>query len=111
MNVSPFAVKMDEYRGIYTSRYAYVKNLTGAWFLYDNIEDPFQLKNLAGNPEYTDIQKMLESSLQNELKKIGDDFQPGEYYLKKWYKPSWIEYDSKDKRFQTGKDSAGGIIK
>ena len=84
MNVSPFAGKGDEYRGVYTHRYAYVKNLSGPWFLFDNQQDPLQMDNLANRPGYKKLQKEMEATLQKELKKIGDKFRPRQYYIDKW---------------------------
>jgi arylsulfatase A-like enzyme len=84
MNVSPFIPQLDEYRGIRTSRYTYVRNLAGPWMLFDNQSDPYQMRNLAGDPAHADLQKQLDARLQAELKKIGDDFKPRKYYLDKW---------------------------
>jgi arylsulfatase A-like enzyme len=84
MNVSPFAGKTDEYRGIYTQRYAYVKTLEGPWFLFDHDNDPLQLDNLVGKPGYEDLQKNLEGMLNRELAAAGDDFRPRQYYIDKW---------------------------
>jgi arylsulfatase A-like enzyme len=84
MNVSPFAGKADEYRGVYTSRYAYVKTLDGPWFLHDQEKDPLQMDNLAGKPEYKQLQEEMEAALQRELKNIGDEFRPRQYYIDKW---------------------------
>ncbi len=103
MNVSPFAGKVDEYRGVYTSRYAYVKTLDGPWFMFDQKIDPLQMNNLIGKPEYEQIQKEMEATLQRELKKIGDEFMPKQYYIDKWgcklTKGGYIDY-SKDAEFQ-----------
>jgi arylsulfatase A-like enzyme len=84
MNVSPFAGKADEYRGIYTRRYAYVKNLEGPWLLFDHEKDPLQLDNLIGKPGYEDLQKDLEGMLDRELAAAGDEFRPRQYYTDKW---------------------------
>jgi arylsulfatase A-like enzyme len=84
MNVSPFAGKADEYRGIYTSRYAYVKKLSGPWFLFDHETDPLQMNNLVGKPEYRQLQNEMEVALQRELKKADDNFMPRKYYIDKW---------------------------
>lgn len=96
MNVSPFAGKSDEYRGVYTSRYAYVKTLEGPWSLFDNKEDPFQMNNLVDKPEYEQLQKEMEAVLQKELKKVGDEFMPRQYYIDKWgyklNKSGYIDY-------------------
>ncbi len=94
MSVSPSAaVLKDEYRGIYTSRYTYVETLKGPWLLYDNTVDPMQMNNLAGNGGYARLQKKLQTSLQTELKKIGDEFKPRDYYISKWgYKVNQYGY-------------------
>ncbi len=94
MSVSPFTSSLkQEYRGIYTRQYAYVETLNGQWLLYDNTKDPLQMNNLAGKNEYSGLQKKLAASLKNELKKIGDDFKPRDYYLEKWgYKVNKFGY-------------------
>ncbi len=99
MNVSPFAGKADEYRGIYTSRYAYVKSLEGPWLLFDHQIDPLQTNNLINVPEYQQLQRDMEMSLQAELKKAGDKFMPRNYYIDKWgyklTKDGAIDYSDK----------------
>lgn len=103
MQLSPFAGKFDEYRGVYTSRYAYIKTLEGPFRLFDNIEDPLQMNNLVNKPEYAELQSRLEEALQKELEKIGDDFMPKQYYIDKWNykltKGGYIDY-SKGAPFQ-----------
>ena len=84
MNVSPFAVKEEEYRGVYTSRYAYIENLKGPWLLFDNLKDPFQMNNLIGKPGYQQLQLELEEALKKELDKVGDKFMPRQHYIDKW---------------------------
>jgi arylsulfatase A-like enzyme len=84
MNVSPFAGKADEYRGVYTSRYAYVKNLAGPWLLFDHKNDPLQMNNLVNDHAYQQLQNEMESILQRELKKADDQFKPRQYYIDKW---------------------------
>lgn len=73
-----------EYRGIRTERYTYVKDLNGPWLLYDNEADPYQLKNLCNNEQYTEIQADLETKLQKILLKHNDKFKNGAYYMKVW---------------------------
>ncbi len=84
MQLAPFAGDYDEYRGIYTSRYSYIKLLDGPSRLFDNELDPLQMNNLVNKPESAELQAHLELKLQAELKKIGDDFKPRQYYLNKW---------------------------
>ncbi|GAG00357.1 unnamed protein product, partial [marine sediment metagenome] len=73
-----------EYRGIRTYRYTYVRDLKGLWLLYDNEKDPYQLNNLCNKPEYSGLQKKLETLLAQKLKETNDKFLPGPEYMKMW---------------------------
>jgi len=73
-----------EYRGIRTSRYTYVKDLRGPWLLYDNQTDPYQLKNLVGDPQFASLQNDLEKVLQAKLKERKDEFLPADEYMTNW---------------------------
>ena len=74
---------MRAYRGLRTVRYTYVRNLDGSWLLYDNAEDPYQMNNLIGGPEYAELQEQLESQLQGRLDDVGDAFLDGRTYLER----------------------------
>jgi arylsulfatase A-like enzyme len=86
MGVAPFNGKTfnQEYRAVRTSRYTYVRGLQGPWLLYDDQQDPYQMTNLIDKPEYASLCKELDGRLQAELKRIGDDFRPAQYYLDLW---------------------------
>ena len=43
------------------------------WALYDRQSDPKELKNLAGNPEYEEVQDRLQEELKSWLAKWGDE--------------------------------------
>lgn len=73
-----------EYRGIRTERYTYAKDLNGPWLLYDNQNDPYQMKNLCNKIEYKKLQSELESKLQRLLDEREDKFLKGEDYMIKW---------------------------
>ncbi|MBT3200579.1 MAG: sulfatase [Phycisphaerales bacterium] len=73
-----------EYRGVRTRRYTYVRDLKGPWLLYDNQEDPYQLKNLVSKDAPSDLQKQMETLLADKLKATDDNFQPGTKYIAKW---------------------------
>ncbi len=73
-----------EYRGLRTVRYTYVRSLDGPWLLYDNQQDPYQENNLIGRPESAGVQAELDAKLSEKLKALGDEFLPGEAYIKKW---------------------------
>jgi arylsulfatase A-like enzyme len=88
MSVSSFASVgkefKKEYRAIKTNQFTYVKDISGAWLLFDDLKDPYQMNNLAGNPAYAEIQKILEEELMGELAWIKDDFRPAAFYLDAW---------------------------
>jgi arylsulfatase A-like enzyme len=74
----------QEFRGIRTERYTYVRTLKGPWLLYDNDKDPYQLENLIGIPRHAELQARLDRLLRARLKQTRDDFLPGASYIKKW---------------------------
>jgi len=84
MNVRPFAGDFEEYRGIYTSRYEYVKTLDGPSMLFDMKHDPLQMINLVNGAEHNAVQDRLAMVLQQELANVGDEFMPRQYYIDKW---------------------------
>jgi len=73
-----------EYRGVRTRRYTYVRDLNGPWLLYDNREDPYQLRNLCNQEAYAKVQAELEKLLKQKLRETGDEFLSGWDYIKKW---------------------------
>lgn len=73
-----------EYRGIVTKQFTYVRDLKGAWLLFDNVRDPFQLNNLIDQPGFKQVQQNLDARLNKLLRERKDDFRPGMEYVKKW---------------------------
>lgn len=73
----------SEYRGVRDGRYTYVRSAEGPWLLYDNVVDPYQMYNLCGEPALAVVQERMESHLLSWLEKLGDEFLPGEEYLKR----------------------------
>ena len=73
-----------EYRGLRTKRYTYVRDREGPWLLYDNDADPYQLRNLADDPEHLNLRDELEKRLQKKLDQQRDEFLPGMDYINKW---------------------------
>lgn len=81
-----------EYRAIRTKRYTYAKDLKGPWLLYDNEKDPYQLKNLVGQPESAELQAKLEKVLKSKLSETKDNFLTANEYMSKWH----YRYDGQD---------------
>lgn len=73
-----------EYRGLRTGRYTYVRDLSGPWLLFDNREDPYQMTNLVADPCYAVTLRSLDDKLTKKLASIGDEFLPGEEYIKRF---------------------------
>jgi len=74
---------IPEYRGVRTLRYTYVRNIAGPWLLFDNVRDPFQGRNLCGDPDHAALQRELEAELQGWLDRLGDEFLAGRVYLER----------------------------
>jgi arylsulfatase A-like enzyme len=73
-----------EYRGVRTQRYTYVRDLTGAWLLYDNLADPYQMNNLVNDSSYAHEQANLDAKLNALLARYSDEFLSGPAYLERW---------------------------
>ena len=71
----------QEYRGVRTLRYTYVRSLHGSWLLFDNENDPFQLKNLSGMRRYAAVEAELDALLKRKLAEAHDQFRPGGEYI------------------------------
>lgn len=87
MNICPFDVAYpnEEYRAIRTSKYTFVKTLKGPAMLFDNINDPLQMKNLIETPKFAKIRNELDLQLMGELARIGETaIRPRTYYTKKF---------------------------
>jgi arylsulfatase A-like enzyme len=73
-----------EYRGVRTTRYTFVRDLSGPWLLFDNEADPYQQRNLANDPAHAELQAKLDAQLKDKLKRAGDEFLPAADYIAKW---------------------------
>lgn len=86
MSVCPFSLeyKYSEYRIVRTKQYTYGCTPEGASMLFDNLSDPYQMKNLLNKTEFAALQQDMDAKLNAALQKIGDEFKPRDYYLKKF---------------------------
>lgn len=85
------AYGINAYRGVRTARYTYVRSLEGPWLLYDNLEDPFQKRNLINLPQVAAVQPVLERELQSWLHRLSDEFLPGDEYLERDHLTHYFE--------------------
>ena len=87
MSVAPFArhnYRDPAYRAVRTARHTYVRTIDGDFYLFDDVEDPYQLNNLANDPNAAALRENLARELARQLENIDDPFREKEYYLEKW---------------------------
>ena len=75
---------IEAYRGVRTSRHTYVRNTRGAWLLFDNLNDPFQMNNLIHNKAAKGIKDDLEELLQIKLNQLNDNFDSSDQIIAKY---------------------------
>jgi len=73
-----------EWRAVRTRRHTYVKWLNGKEELYDNVDDPYQMRNLVESPEGRPFLERLRARLAGLLADAHDEFLPGTAYAD-WY--------------------------
>jgi arylsulfatase A-like enzyme len=71
--------QLVDYRGVRTKRYTYTRRRDDAqvtpWQLYDNAEDPYQLRNLIDDPAHADTKQWLAEELDRWLSFVGERFE------------------------------------
>jgi arylsulfatase A-like enzyme len=67
-------VNVQTYRGLRTKTHTYAVQLDGRWVLYDNVADPYQMKNLVRDPKYKAMIDKFDSALIAWSKQTGDNF-------------------------------------
>jgi arylsulfatase A-like enzyme len=77
------------WRGVRTERYTYARWLQGGALLYDNLNDPYQLynlalePNLASEPGHKALLEELEGELQGWLERLDDPFLSGDEHIRR----------------------------
>jgi arylsulfatase A-like enzyme len=67
------------FRSVRSKTHTYAVDGLGEWFLYDNQNDPYQMKNLVGDPAHAGVKAELQKELQQWLAKAEDPFIPEEW--------------------------------
>ena len=62
------------WRGVRTGWYMYVRSQQHPWMLFDLERDPYQLRNLAGDPAAASVQADMEKKLRGWMKRTGDSW-------------------------------------
>ena len=84
-----------EWRAYRTKRHTYAVYLAdGEEHLYDNLEDPLQMKNLANDPAYSELKEKLKEAMYAEMRRVHDHFRPCSYYDGTYIKDRIIRFTS-----------------
>jgi arylsulfatase A-like enzyme len=67
-------VNQPSYRGIRTGTHTYAVADSGRWVLYDNIADPYQMKNLVQDESHRPLMKKLDEQIAAWITSTGDTF-------------------------------------
>ncbi len=65
----------EGWRGVRTDRYKYARFKGGPWVLYDLQQDPYEMNNLVGNPEYEAVEKQMDDIVRDWMTKTGDSWE------------------------------------
>ena len=65
---------VQSYRAIRTDTHLYAITSDGRWCMYDNVADPYQMKNLVTDPTQAELRHKLEARIMAWQKKVGDKF-------------------------------------
>lgn len=76
-----------EYRGVRTATHTYAESLEGPWLLFDDVADPFQMRNLANDPDHLKMQASLQNVMRHLMQKHGDEFGDAGHYVRKFGYP------------------------
>ncbi|MHC5054408.1 MAG: sulfatase family protein [Planctomycetota bacterium] len=74
-----------EWRAARTKRHTYARyRVDGKELLFDNREDPFQMKNLADDAASAGLLADLRAKLADKMASLNDGFEASSYYRKNW---------------------------
>jgi arylsulfatase A-like enzyme len=60
------------WRGLRSNEYKYAEFHDKPWLLYDLEKDPFEMNNLADDPRYSNLMRMLHGAVKHEMERTGD---------------------------------------
>lgn len=67
-------IDVPTYRGLRTRTHTYAVQLDGRWCLYDNVADPYQMKNLVSDPANKALIERFDARLIEWSRSTGDSF-------------------------------------
>ncbi|HKJ66546.1 MAG TPA: sulfatase [bacterium] len=77
----------DECRAVRTEQFTYAHMLADdSEYLFDNINDPYQMTNLVNNPDFRETYTHLKTEMNKKMEALQDPYRPTT-----WYRDHWIE--------------------
>ena len=77
----------NEWRGYRNKQYTYaIYRKDGHELLFDHLNDPLQMKDLADDPSYATIKELLKSQMHEKMALINDTFEANSFYRDNWVK-------------------------
>ena len=74
-----------EWRALRTESHTYARyRVDGKEFLFDNMEDPYQMEDLSGDPAQTGLLADLRAKLAKRMASLNDGFEASSYYQRNW---------------------------
>jgi len=76
-----------DWRALRDKQFTYaIYHVDGHELLFDNINDPYQMKNLAKNPQYLTSMTKFRKVLKEKMESVNDTFEAST-----WYRDNWIK--------------------
>jgi len=74
-----------EWRALRDKQYTYaIIRVDGSEYLFDHQADPYQVRNLASDPAYTNVIQRFRKLLKKRMQEIGDTFERCSWYRDRW---------------------------
>jgi len=74
-----------EWRALRDKRYTYaIYRVDRSELLFDNVQDPWQMENLAGDPRYQEILNRFRRMLADKMRSLNDTFEASTWYRDHW---------------------------
>lgn len=81
----------NEWRALRDKQYTYaVFHVDGQELLFNNVQDPYQMNNLADQQEFQPLLEQYRQKLKEKMKAIGDTFPACSYYERNWIRDRLI---------------------
>ncbi|MDF2959751.1 MAG: hypothetical protein K0S39_1486 [Paenibacillus sp.] len=74
----------DEWRALRDKQFTYARMIDGREFLFDHMNDPYQLMNLAAEPAFFELLEKYREMLCRKMDELNDELRPCTWYNGRW---------------------------